>query len=67
MWSLWRRGKRKEEDRAGKALQDATRNLHEVKKRSHEVTKVSNALRAERERNGFAEALEAIITSNKGL
>lgn len=68
MWALWRK-KGKEgngESKADLALADANRNLLEAKKRGVEVTKVTNALRNERERNGFAEALEEMILGNRG-
>ena len=65
MWSLWRR-KKGEEDKAGNALASATENLRETQKRSHEVAKVTNALKGLNERNGFAEALEAMIMAHKG-
>lgn len=69
MWSLWGKRKRKEADgesKADLALADANKNLLEARRRGLEVTKITNALRNERERNGFAEALEAIILSNRG-
>lgn len=43
------------------ALADAKRNLRKVQARGSEVTRVANALREIRERNHFAEQLEAII------
>lgn len=66
MWSLWRNKSREGEARADKALRDATRNLHDIKERSAEVTQVANALRDFRERNHFAEGLEAIIFQQRG-
>lgn len=49
-----------------KALEDAEHNLSEVKKRSREVSQISNALKDIRERNHFAEQLEAIIVRPRG-
>lgn len=70
MWSLWRNKARKEANNSAKkaeeALNDAHRNLREVKKRGEEVTQVSNALKHLRQRNHFAEALEAIIVQREG-
>lgn len=63
MWSLWRSKPNEEADRA---LKDANRNLRAVKRRSEEVTQVSNALKDLYERNHFAETLEAIIIRHKG-
>jgi len=50
---------------ATEALEDAKKNLQEIKQRSGEVSRVSNALRDFRERNHFAEQLEAIILHPK--
>jgi hypothetical protein len=71
MWSLWSSRKRKEEAKqetakAAEALNSAKRTLRAVEKRGEEVTRISQALRDLRERNGFAEVLEAIITSRGG-
>ena len=64
MW--WRRRKTDTIVEATEALEHAEKNLEEVKGRSGEVRKVSNALRDFRERNHFAEQLEAIILRPKG-
>lgn len=64
MW--WRRRKTDTIVEATEALQDAEKNLQEVKDRSGEVRRISNALRDFRERNHFAEQLEAIILRPKG-
>lgn len=57
MW--FRRSDSAEE--AKNALADAKTNLRKVQARSSEVTRVANALKEIRERNHFAEQLEAII------
>lgn len=44
------------------ALEDAKKNLCEVQKRGTEVSNVANALKDIRERNHFAEQMEALIT-----
>jgi hypothetical protein len=64
VWFLRRRNRPLEE--ASEALRDARRGLHEVKQRSKEVSDVAEALRQIRERNHFAEQLEAIIVRNGG-
>lgn len=66
MWSLWRNKSREGEARADAALRDATRDRKDIEARALEVTKVVNALRDFRERNHFAEGLEAIIFQQKG-
>lgn len=66
MWSLWRNKSREGEARADKALRDATRDRRDIEARAPEVTQVANALRDFRERNHFAEGLEAIIFQQKG-
>lgn len=58
---LFRRSDSSEE--AKKALADAKHNLRKVQARSSEVSRVANALKEIRERNHFAEQLEAIIRS----
>jgi vacuolar-type H+-ATPase subunit H len=65
MWPL-RRRRSKATEEATKALKDAEKNLHEVKERGCEVRKVATALKEIRERNHFAEQLEAIILRNGG-
>lgn len=63
--------KRKKADKAfvdaEAAVQEATKNLHEVKSRKEEVHEVSEALRTIRERNHFAEQLEEILGGNKRM
>lgn len=49
-----------------KALEEARENLREVQKRGGEVSKVANALKDLRERNHFAEQMEAIIIRQRG-
>ena len=66
MWSLWRNKGKEGEARADEALRSARRDLREIKGRSEEVTQVAAALRDFRERNHFAEGLEAIIRQQKG-
>lgn len=48
------------------ALEDAKRNLREVQQRGREVSSVANALKDIREKNHFAEALEAIMVRHGG-
>lgn len=57
---LFRR-RRSGSDDAQKALEEATKNLHEVQKRGKEVSAISNALKEMRERNHFSEQMEEIF------
>ena len=66
MWSLWRNKDREGEVRAKQALRDAERSLRDIENRGPEVTQVAKALRDFRERNHFAEGLEAIIFQQRG-
>ena len=66
MWSLWPNKKKGGRGPADEALDDANRNLREIEKRGQEVTQVANALRDFRERNHFAEGLEAMIRQQRG-
>lgn len=72
MWSLWPRNRRRKEEAreatklADRALKDSRRTLRVVENRGEEVTRISNGLKDLRERNGFAEVLEAIIVSRGG-
>jgi hypothetical protein len=58
VWFPWRSKTSRESE---KALKEATKSLEEAEERGQEVTAVAEALRAIRERNHFAEQLEAII------
>lgn len=60
MWFL--RNRTASADEAKSALEDAKKNLRKIQDRSCDVTKVANALKEIRERNHFAEQLEAIIS-----
>jgi len=61
------RWRSKENDgESAKALRDAERNKRKVEMRGKEVTKVVEALRELRERNHFAEQMEAIIVRRRG-
>lgn len=60
MWSL-RRDKPTASEESIEALKEAQQHLVAIQKRGREVTDVSNAIRKIRERNHFAEQLEAII------
>lgn len=64
MWFRRRNKDRGVESEA--ALEDAQRNLCEVQKRGREVSSVANALKEIREKNHFAEALEAIMVRHGG-
>jgi len=66
MWSLWRNKGKEGEARADEALRNANRHLLDIQERSAEVTEVATALRNFRERNHFAEGLEAIIRQQRG-
>lgn len=67
MWHLLRRSrKRALEHESMEALLDATNNLKQVQRRGREVNRVANALKDIRERNHFAEQLEAIILNPGG-
>jgi t-SNARE complex subunit (syntaxin) len=65
MWFL-RKRQSKSTKEAADALQEAHENLREVQKRNPEVLRVSRSLRELRERNHFAENLEAIIIRHGG-
>lgn len=65
MWFLRKRQSRLTEE-ATDALEDAKRNLREVQKRTPEVASISRSLRELRERNHFAENLQAIIIRHEG-
>lgn len=65
MWFLRKRQSRLTEE-ATDALRDAEKNLREVQKRNPEVLKISKSLRELRERNHFAENLQAIIIRHGG-
>lgn len=60
---MWRRkNKEKEEVRkATRARDEATESLHEIQAREPEVSEVSESLRTLRERNHFAEQIQAIL------
>lgn len=60
---MWLFRRRDSSDEAKNALEDAKHNLRKVQARSSEVSRVANALKEIRERNHFAEHLEAIIRS----
>ena len=66
MWSLWRNKSKEGEARAEAALRDATRDRESIEERGPEVAQVAKALRDFRERNHFAEGLEAIIRQQRG-
>lgn len=65
MW--FRRRRESKSGEATKALEDAKKNLREVKERGTEVTEVAEALKEIRQRNHFAEALEDLLTRRKPL
>jgi len=60
-----RRNKSEKND-AAKAVEEAQKNLEETKETGKEVSEVANALRRIRERNHFAEQLEAVIIRPRG-
>jgi hypothetical protein len=66
MWSLWRNKDREGAARADQALRDAKRSLRDIEERGPEVAQVAKALRDFREKNHFAEGLEAMIRQQKG-
>ena len=53
-------------DDSQKALEDAQRSLERVKDKGAEVKEVAKALKDIRERNHFAEQLEAVIIRPRG-
>jgi hypothetical protein len=59
MWC--QRHKHRADPSAEKAMREAHEQLQKTKERTPEVRAVSTALRTMRERNGFAEQLEAIM------
>lgn len=61
-----RRAKRSTEGESGIALQQAQLHLEEIKARDPEVSEVSKAMRILRERNHFAERLQALIIGGEG-
>lgn len=63
---LWFRRRNKRGVESEEALKDAKKNLREVQRRGREVSNVSNALKEIREKNHFAEALEAIMIRHGG-
>ena len=63
---MWFRRKTDDCVEASAALEDAEKNLKDVKKRGDEVSKVSRALREFRERNHLGEQIEEIIIRGKG-
>lgn len=64
MWFQRRQGGKSGEE-ATEALKDAQENLREVQKRSEEVSQVARALKTLRERNHFAEQLEAVLMHSR--
>lgn len=66
MWPFRRNKRSAGITEASQALATARKNLKAVTLRNFEVTDVASALKTERERNGFAEAMEAIILQSKG-
>lgn len=62
---LFRR-RREDTQEAQRAVEEATKKLHEVKKRGKEVSAVSKALREIRERNHFADQMEEIFVHYGG-
>lgn len=66
MWLLNRR-KTKTDQEATAALNDAEKNLRRIKRRSDEVTEVSESLKEIRQNNHFAEAMEEIILRNREI
>lgn len=62
MWPFTRHPPNEEGQRkAEEALASARKDLRKVERRSDEVSTVAGALKDIRERNGFGEALEAIL------
>jgi hypothetical protein len=55
------RFKRSNEGDSEKAIQQAEKHLEEIKSRADEVTEVVRSMRVLRERNHFAERLQALI------
>lgn len=66
MWFLRRRQNKAGLEEATDAIHVAKRSLRDVQSRETEVSKVSQALRELRERNHFAENLEAIMIRHGG-
>jgi F0F1-type ATP synthase epsilon subunit len=64
MWPF--RRKIDEGVRAEAALEDAERNLEEIKKRHPEVRRVSAALRDIREKNHLSQQIDEIIALRRG-
>jgi hypothetical protein len=60
MW-LFKRSPSEGHVEAEAALKDARKNLRRIQRRDTEVKNVVDSLRDIRERNGFGEALEAIL------
>lgn len=63
---MWFRRRNRSGVESEAALEDAQRNLREVQQRGREVTSVANALKEIRNKNHFAEALEAIMVRHGG-
>lgn len=58
---MFRLNRPKSNPEAANAVRDATKNLEKVKARHPEVREVSQTLKSLRERNHFAEQLEALM------
>lgn len=63
---MWFRRQNKNSVESEAALEDAKKNLRKVQNRGCEVSSVANALKEMREKNHFAEALEAIMGGQHG-
>jgi hypothetical protein len=62
MWPRWLGRKKPDTNsEADKALRDAEKKLDEIKNRGREVTALAEALKEIREKNHFAEQLEAVF------
>ncbi len=64
MWFRWRN--RKTDGESEKALREAEKAGRAVNRRGREVSEIAEALKEFRERNHFAEQLEAIIIRRRG-
>lgn len=65
---MWWFGRRRCEttDDSKEALKDAKNQVAKAEKRTEEVAEVVDALRELREKNHFADAMEAILVKRKG-
>jgi hypothetical protein len=66
MWPFRRKSEEDNAARSEAALEDAERNLEEVKKRNPAVKEVSSALREFRNKNHISQQIEEIILVRRG-